>query len=396
MVLDGFYPFDIRVEKEATALIAAGYKVTVVCYRNKGQKVEETYKGIDIVRTKDEIGVPQKGIADIIRSAFGINMILAPIVKAHIEGAYALHAHDLPVFKTAYSIGKKHGLPVVLDLHENFPEGILTWFTWRKEPLVRLKNKLFFNYKNWLAKERYAVEKADRVIAVVDEMRERVIRLHGVSAEKFVIVSNTEPKDLYDSRKLPTSTTQTKNIVYVGSIGPHRGVDTAIEAMPAIVRKDPEVRLIIVGSGNPDTISHLKELAKALEVSAYVEFTGQLPYEEALQRMVGALLNIIPHHSNGQNESTIPHKLFQIFLSGYPIMVSSCAPLKRIVGDNEAGLVFKAGSADDFAAKVIWALENRLALDDFTQKGKDLIMNGGFDWGSDAKRLVELYDNLTT
>jgi len=394
MVLDGFYPFDIRVEKEATSLISAGFEVTVVCYRNKGQSKEEEHKGIHIIRTDRIIGVPQKGIADIVRSAFGINYLLAPLVRSQVGEADALHAHDLPVFKTAFSIGKKHGLPVVLDLHENFPEGILTWFTWRKEPLVRLKNRLFFNYKNWLAKEKYAVDNADRIIAVVDEMRERVIRLHGVAAGKFVIVSNTEPKDLYDSRRLPTSATQTKNIVYVGSIGPHRGVDTAIEAMPDIVSSDPEVRLVIVGSGNADTIAHLKELASNLGVRDQVEFTGQLPYEDALQRMVGALLNIIPHHSNGQNESTIPHKLFQIFLSGYPMMVSSCAPLKRIVGDNGAGVVFEAGNPTDFSEKVMWALENRDALEKMTERGKELVLEGGYDWASDADRLVTMYDKL--
>lgn len=394
MVLDGFFPFDIRVEKESSALLKAGYEVVVICYRNEGQKEVERKDGLEIIRTSAVITTKRKGIADIIRSVFGRNVILYSLVKKHASRAVALHAHDLPVFKTAWIVAKKNNIPVVLDLHENFPEGILTWFSWRKEKWIQIKNRIFFDYNAWLKKEHFAVHQADKVIAVVEEMRDRVVRVHGVEPEKVVIVSNTEPKDLYDQRELPTRGNPSKDIVYVGSIGPHRGLDTAIKAMPSILSSDSEVRLVVVGSGNLDTINYLKNLTLDLGVEDSVVFTGQVPYNEALRWMVGAFLNIIPHHSNGQNESTIPHKLFQIFLSGYPLLVSSCAPFQRIVGGNAAGLVFRAGDEDDFADKVKWALHNPDAVKQMVEMGRKLVLENGYDWASDAHRLVNLYDEL--
>ena len=41
MLLDGFYPSDIRVQKEATSLIAAGFKVALLCKRRKGEAAYE-------------------------------------------------------------------------------------------------------------------------------------------------------------------------------------------------------------------------------------------------------------------------------------------------------------------------------------------------------------------
>ena len=50
MVLNGPFPVDDRVEKEATSLINIGYEVHLLCINFTDQKNEETYKGIIIHR----------------------------------------------------------------------------------------------------------------------------------------------------------------------------------------------------------------------------------------------------------------------------------------------------------------------------------------------------------
>jgi glycosyltransferase involved in cell wall biosynthesis len=124
-----------------------------------------------------------------------------------------------------------------------------------------------------------------------------------------------------------------------------------------------------------------------------VEFTGQLPYKQAIAYMKGAFLNIIPHHSNPHTDNTIPHKLFQIFNSEYPLMVSSCRPLKRIVEKYEAGLVFQAGDPKSFADQVMWAEENPAALQFMTARGK-LAVEKEFNWEHDAQVLRDLYSRI--
>lgn len=395
MVLDSFYPLDIRVKKEFTALIDAGYNVTLVCYRKEGQKREETLDGCRVIRTSGSVSNFRKGLADMYNALFFINPILRRELKSLREAYDIIHVHDLPPANTALWYGKKHKMKTVLDMHENYPEAIKIWFAWRKGFLINLKNKVFFNYNHWLKREHKMVFQFDAVVAVVDEMKNRLIEDHGIQSNRVAVVSNTEPRTLFDENTTIENKFESKHIIYVGGIGPHRGLDTAIRGMALLQETHTNYELIIVGSGSADTTNYLKKLAAVENVSNRVKFTGQLPFEQALSYMQTAFLNIIPHNSNGHTDNTIPHKLFQIMNSGYPLMVSSSAPLKRIVNDYNAGVVFEADNPTDFAEKVIWADANKDVLQQYVKNAKDAVHNKGLNWETDGKKLVELYDSLS-
>ena len=84
-----------------------------------------------------------------------------------------LHVHDLPLTGTTLKLQENFKTPVVIDFHENYPDALRTWFEWRKNPFVKLKNRLFMNPERWTVLERKAAHESDRVIAVVDEMKSR-------------------------------------------------------------------------------------------------------------------------------------------------------------------------------------------------------------------------------
>jgi glycosyltransferase involved in cell wall biosynthesis len=162
---------------------------------------------------------------------------------------------------SALSLREKLKLKVVVDLHENYPEALRTWFEWKKGLLVKLKNKIFMNPNRWTDHERTAVTKGDYVIAVVDEMKQRIVQKYGIDPDKVIVVSNTEDKSFLNQQVDPSvyaNFQQKFRIVYSGGIGPHRGVDTAIEAMQYLKPHD-DIELIIIGSGSSDVINHLKE-----------------------------------------------------------------------------------------------------------------------------------------
>ncbi len=396
MILDAPYPRDIRVEKEVNALQAAGADVTLVCYRRKGEDLIAEYKGCKIVRSRIAVTDSIKGLVDIYNSVFFTNPILSKTLNKLQEEFDAVHAHDLPVTLTALKYAKKKRIPGVYDMHENYPDAMKIWFSWRKNPLIRFKNKLFFDHRRWFKREKEMVSKFDKILTVVEEMSQRIIDTHGVDRDKIQVVSNTEPRDLFQAEALEDKILDENNhnIVYVGSFGPHRGLDTVVEALPLIVQEIPGIQLTIVGTGNPDTVKHLKNLALKGSMSDSVKFTGQLPFEEAIEYMRTAFLNVIPHHSNGQNENGIPHKFFQILNSGYPLIVSSCRPMKRIIESNKAGIVFAAGNPTDFAEKVLWANNNRKELIERAKNGRELVQSKGFNWEKDGKALTNLYSEL--
>jgi len=400
MILDSHYPPDIRVDKEINALIDAGFSVDLLCYRKQDQPiVEELRNGnFRILRTALVVNHFFLGLIDIANAVFFRNYFLQVELNKlqNPVNFVAVHAHDLPISNTAYRWAKKHGLPFLLDLHENYPEALGIWFSWRKNIFIKWKNAIFFNYSRWIKREREMVLAADYNIAVVDEMKDRLIKLHGVSNRKVLVVSNTEPKERNKSApSTDRSTNRCKNIIYVGGIGPHRGLQTAISAMPEILRYNPSFKLIIVGPGNKDNLNYLKNLIRTLAVDQSVEFTGKVPLNDALAYMKNAFINIIPHLKNDHTDNTIPHKLFQIMDSDLPLMVSSCSPLKRIVESENCGVIFNAGDPADFAAKVIWADNNSEKLKDFALNGRRAVQEGKWNWERDSEVIINIYKKIS-
>ncbi|RPE00048.1 glycosyltransferase [Aureibaculum marinum] len=400
MLLDGAYPQDIRVRKEAESLAEFGKNVLVVCPRKQNQIKQEIINGVHIYRIGKNYSLYKKGINDIIESVTDINPFFYFNLKKVLKNYSVefLHVHDLPLAGTGYAFKNRIKKNIILDLHENYPEALKTWFSWKKSKLIRLKNTIFFNPKNWSKKEEKYCNRYDKIVCVVEEMKEKLIHNFKIASEKLVVISNYEKKDFSKNFNLEVAQSILDNncfsITYVGGFGPHRGLDTAIKAMQKILRDVPKAKLFLIGKGSFDVEQKLRALVSELKLESSVKFVGYRPFNEVATIMKKSNLNIIPHKANEHTDNTIPHKLFQIMMSRSLLLVSSCKPLKRIVEKYDAGLVFEADNSDDFALKVVEAYRNYEGLKYKTEHAYMAVMDKGENWDEESLKLVNLYDKL--
>ncbi len=399
MLLNAPYPADVRILKEAAALTSAGHPVYLLCLRRKGEPAVEQSEHIHITRLN--AGKTNFGLAfwdAVMATSFEHpvfkNKLPKWISEHHID---VLHVHDLPLAGTALSLKRKLNIPVIADFHENYPDALQVWFEWKKNPLAHLKNKLFMNPRRWKKHEERTVKEADYVIAVVDEMKDRIINDYRVDPKKIVVVTNSEEKSFLDQPVEPDvykDYTGRFIITYTGGIGPHRGIDTAIEAMQYL--KDKPVVLLVAGFGNHTVMNNLQRLADSLRVSDQVYFLGRQPFSRFYSLMHFADVNLIPHKSTPHTDNTIPHKLFQGMMAGKPMLVSSSAPLKRIIEKTQAGLVFKAGDAKDLSEKIIELMSAPRLCRQLGEQGIHATTGGGMNWETDQKQLLALYQALAS
>ena len=398
MVVDGAYPNDIRVRKEAEVLAENGQKILVVCPAKADSVKEEIINGVSVYRIGNNYSHTKKGIYDVIESVFNVNPFfyfgLKKVFKKY-KIDY-LHIHDLPLAGTGF-LFKLKVKKLVLDLHENYPEALKTWFEWKKNPIIKWKNAIFMNPRNWSKKEEKYCKKYDTIVCVVDEMKEKLQSNFKIDAQKMVVISNYEKKEFainFDAKvaqQIIDNTTY--SITYVGGFGPHRGLDIAIKAMPKIVAKIPEATLFLIGKGSSDVEEKLRELAQENNASNYVKFVGYRPFNEVATIMQVSNLNIIPHKANEHTNNTIPHKLFQIMMSKSLLLVSSCKPLQRIIEKYDAGLVFKADDAQDFSDKVIEAYTSYDTLKYKINNAYNAVMDQE-NWDTESLKLLNLYNVL--
>lgn len=398
MVLDAPYPEDGRVTKEAVALMRAGHHVCLLCVRRPGEPARETVGGVAVTRITRGVSLFAKTAWDSITALTWRHPVFAWALGdfARAEHLDALHVHDLPLAGTVAAAAKTAGILWVLDLHENYPAGLQTWFSHKTNPIVKLKNRAVMTYDRWLAYEGRMVRSATAVITVVEEMRSRVCAVHGVPPARVAVVTNSEWRDFFEQfPELPEVSQAYPGeyvLLYLGYYGPHRGLDTVIEAMPTILYSIPEARFVVIGRGS--IRADLEALSERVGVRDRVDFRGVVPYAEVGSWMRRADVNVVPHLRNEHNDHTVPHKLFQNMLSGQPTVVSSAPPLARIAVETGGARVYEAGHKGELA-RVIIELHGDLASARATAtKGLAATRHGDYNWDTDQANLTSVYADM--
>lgn len=387
------FPKDIRVEKECMALHKAGYKIIILTQLFPGQKTWEEQPLYDIVR------VPlKKRIFSDPLSFFTLQYKQHKKYISRFINDYkpdVLHVHDFDLVPSTVEVNHSR-IPVVADLHENGPASFVAFRAY-DPPIKRLIRAMLYNYTIWKRKEKKYLPQCQRIITVVPEAAERVEK-YGIDTHKIGLVSNTESLETFNplvadiSPNLCNRYKDSWVISYIGGIGPHRGIDTVIKAIPKVSGRIPNLLFLIIGAQDSE-VQMIQGWAKKANVSNAVEVIKWLPFEEIQSYLRVSQLTLVPHNDFEHTQSTVPHKLFQYMISEIPVLVSDCRPLKRIVEDGNLGYVFKANDPESLAHQLCHIHANPLEAKERAHKAKEASL-GAYSWNNDAKRLIDLYKNF--
>lgn len=140
------------------------------------------------------------------------------------------------------------------------------------------------------------------------------------------------------------------DILYVGKLDVHKGVDILIQAFSSVTMYHKNTRLIIVGDG-PEFESYVK-LVSNLGISSKVYFTGKVNTSQIWKYYSIADVFVHPAIWIEPFGRTILEALsFQL-----PIIVSNIGAPAEII--KEAGLVFESGNINDLVQKLKLVIEN--------------------------------------
>jgi glycosyltransferase involved in cell wall biosynthesis len=405
MLLPERFPPDIRVAKEASALGAAGHSITLVCRGGPDEPSFDHIEGIDVERLPaDRLFAGFSGLADGLRyvaSAVHPAWKRAVVDIDRQQSIDALHVHDLPLVQTGLAIGEELDIPVVADLHENYPEAarqiqqMRGWGEIARDPEALIQRVAF---APWRLKrlERVGVRRADRTITVCEEARAHYLRDCDADPADVRVVANTVERDAFASDAEPPESLDFDPasfvVSYIGNFTRHRGLDTLIEGFARLVETTPDAELLLVGTGNDNYVACLKALARSLGVRDRVRFTGWVDFADVPQYLAASDVSVVPHAATAHTETTVPHKLFQAMAMGVPVVVSDVAPLARIVARTESGLVAPAGDGEALGAALAELTDKERAAE--CGENGTRAVEQEYNWARDGQRLRDLYDEL--
>lgn len=402
MLLDAVYPTDVRVEKETRALAAAGHEVFVLSYADPDRPVRESYAGATVVRRpfqRTHAGL--RGLLPGLSYLFtGIHRGWAAELRRLVDtdGIDAIHVHDLPLALTGLTVGEERDLPVVLDLHENWPEAVRLYrevdtLAERLSPRHFLST-LFTPPSRWERVQRRAIHRAAFVVTVAEEARDHYINNHGAAPARTKVVSNYVRIESFEGDIIPAAGYDEEFVIsYVGSLGGrHRGLDAVVRALPSVLSRVPNTRLLVVGGGTAYR-HELEQLVDRVGVGDAVTFTGQVPFEEVPGYVAASDVCLVPHLSTPHTETTIPHKLFQYMAMRKPVVVTDVAPLRRVVSTTDAGLVVPSNDHGAFAEAFV-DLANHADLRARLGDNGRRAVEDRYNWAREAETLCDIYDEL--
>jgi glycosyltransferase involved in cell wall biosynthesis len=170
---------------------------------------------------------------------------------------------------------------------------------------------------------------------------------HGVSGNHTECVDRRSARGALEDRYGPGL-----HIVAIGRITPQKNQKVVVRALPALKRRVPGVRLLIVGPSEGPEEAHLRKLAKALDCSETVTLTGRVTETELCQLYAGAIC--VVHPSRYEASGLVP---LEALTHGTPVIHSGRGALERYAALPGARLVSAPDEPSDWAR----AIEDTLA-----------------------------------
>jgi glycosyltransferase involved in cell wall biosynthesis len=340
MVVHGPYPIgEPRVAREARVALECGYEVDVVCLRRPGEQRFEVVEGIRVFR----LPLRHARGAGFLRVAgeylgFAVLSTLR-VARLGVRSQYAVvQVHSPPDFLVvAAFIPKLRGARLILDIHDPSPELFAMRFAGR--PGARAAQRLL------TALEAWSTRLVDVVITVHEPYRGQLAG-RGVPREKIVVVMNSVDERLLPARR-PRRRGERFEIVYHGTVTPPYGVELVVEAAARLRDELGDFRVQILGEG--DALPNVRSRAKALGIADHVEMSGRyLPHVEALERVAGASVGVIPNLPTELNAFMVPTKLLEYVALGVPVVAARLRTLAEHFFDDEI-LFFEPGDVAGLA-----------------------------------------------
>ena len=356
-------------------MIKDGHEVTVVTYHDGNTPYYENDKGVEVYRVDNYMINPNNFIDWIMQLNF--NMISKANQIIHEKGKFdVIHAHDWLVAYAAKSIKEANGIPLVATIHAT-ESG--------RNSGIHDETQRYINDTEWML-----TYESTEVIVNSNFMKSDIQRLFGLPFEKINVIPNginlnnfTGVEKDYDFRRQYALDNE-KIILYVGRLVYEKGIQNLIGAMPKILDRYHDAKLVICGKGG--MMDELKAEVHNLGIDNKVYFAGYCDSKKVQKMYKCADIAVFP-----STYEPFGIVALEAMLAGIPTVVSDVGGLNEIVDHGVNGMKSYAGNSNSIADSVLALLfDNKLC--DTVSKNAVKKVKELYNWNKIAQDTHYVYE----
>ena len=370
-----FYPHTGGTEKYvrdlSTALIQQGHEVTVITNnlpKAKNAPAHETLpEGIKVIRldAADMFGYLPASFGQ-----FNLKML---------DGFDIVHVH-VPAFSFLRSVAGKIKQPVVVTYHcdvtiseKYFGVPVPSWAV----PIFESGNNVY---------ARTLLAKADAVYNTTETYAETSPVLKHLPRRSIPIGYFYDKVD--EAQKKLGLTLDKKNprqLLFLGRLAGNKGCDYLVKAMPRVLEKFPDAKLIICGDGEEK--AHILDLITQFGIGPSITFLGTATFEKLVELYYTSIVYIFPSINRLEAFGIVQLEA----MANYTAVISSDIPGPNAVMEvGKSGLLVPKQDPEALANAIISILADPEKAKAMGKRGRELVETK-YNWRTIVGQVEAIY-----
>lgn len=302
----------------------------------------------------------------------------------------------LKSFKKIRKIVREKNIDVLI-IGQVLPLGTVAWLLnkYYKIPYIVLTYAMDVTFPQRYPRKKSLMQKifnnAEKIITISRYTKYEIYKLlNNRDQGKIEIIS---PAPNINPEKFPITNSQFSNkeekiILSVGRLVARKGYDTVIKSLPIILSKIPNLKYVIIGSG--EYKKTLLDLVKKLNLQDKVIFKENLSDEKVAQYYHDCDVFIMPSRETQERDV---EGFGLVYLEansfGKPVIAGKSGGVEDAVIDGQTGFLVEPEDKQMIADAAIKILNNKDLANKLGEQGK-LRVNREFSWLLKAKQLEKI------
>jgi glycosyltransferase involved in cell wall biosynthesis len=233
---------------------------------------------------------------------------------------------------------------------------------------------------------------------VTDKLKDELVRLYSVPAEKVLVINNGantdifKPMDQKQARARLGLDDSKKYVCFVGHLAAWQGVEFLIYSSPLILEKCPDVRFLVVGDGVMR--ERLLKIASEMGLSEKFTFTGRVPYEDVPVYINAADICVAPFIKERNSKIGLSAlKTYEYLACGKPIVASSISGVKDLIDLSGGGIPVTPENPEELANAVVKLISDQKTRSTMGEQGRKYVVEN-HSWDGVARKILDICDDI--